>query len=73
MGETTRTDEEIELAELRELSAFFNAQKEIAPTGGRALLEFLAAMRSELLGLRGSDHNGGVKVVGLCEKGAFGR
>ena len=23
MGETTRTDEEIELAELRELSAFF--------------------------------------------------
>ena len=39
MGETTRTDEEIELAELRELSAFFNAQKEIAPTGGRALLE----------------------------------
>lgn len=37
MSEATRTDEEIELAELRELSAFFNARKEIAPVGGRAL------------------------------------
>ena len=29
MGETTRTDEEIELAELRELSAFFKARRRL--------------------------------------------
>lgn len=52
MSEATRTGEEIELAELRELSAFFNARKEIAPVGGRALLDFLTAMRSELLELK---------------------
>lgn len=38
------------------LSAFFKARKEIAPTGGRALLEFLAAMRSELLELKAFAH-----------------
>ena len=40
MNEGTRVDDKaIELAELRLLSAFFKARKEIAPTGGRALLE----------------------------------
>ena len=53
MNESARVDDaEIELAELRSLSAFFKVRKEIAPTGGRALLEFLAAMRSELLELK---------------------
>ena len=68
MGETTRTDEEIELAELRELSAFFNAQKEIAPTGGRALLEFLAAMRSELLELKVTSFCAQVLVDAVVRK-----
>ena len=29
--------------------------------------------RVEAVGFRGSDPNGGVRVVGLCEEGAFGR
>ena len=53
MNESARVDgAEIELAELRSLSVFFKSRREIAPTGGRALLEFLAAMRSELLELK---------------------
>ena len=69
MNEGTRVDDKaIELAELRSLSAFFKARKEIAPTGGRALLEFLAAMRSELLELKVTSFCAQVLVDAVVRK-----
>ena len=69
MNEGTRVDDEaIELAELRSLSALFKARRKIAPAGGRALLEFLAAMRSELLELKVTSFCAQVLVDAVVRK-----
>lgn len=57
-----------EVAELKTLSEFIQARAAIAPTGGRALNEFLAAMRKELAELDVKSFCGQTLIDALIDR-----